>query len=74
MGRKRNRPHNPSGHHRRSRFLGGDNSEENISIVTDVKHRAWHILFSGERTIDSIADELNDVWIDPRYKLVVERR
>ncbi len=58
-------------HHKRSRSQGGNNDLNNISHVSEVRHRAWHTLFSGDRSIESIVEELNRVWIDGRYKLVI---
>jgi len=60
-------------HHRLPRSLQGDNSRENISIVSIVKHRAYHALFSNGTPYD-IANILNKLWIPKDYELVVRRR
>ncbi|MBI1998913.1 MAG: HNH endonuclease [Parcubacteria group bacterium] len=56
-------------HHRRPKSTGGTNSFENISMVTDKEHRAYHILFRdmGPQTIARI---LSKKWIDPEWCLV----
>lgn len=60
-------------HHRKCKINQGNNSVENISIVPVHKHRAFHILF-GTACTHEIARILTEIWIDPRFKLVVERR
>lgn len=61
---------NYSRHHRKPVALGGKTNDRNISIITEVEHRAWHSLFScyDPHTIASI---INDVFLDPDYKFVV---
>lgn len=61
-------------HHRRSKALGGGDDEKNISIVSERRHRAWHILFHGEKEIQEIVRELNEVWIDPDFKLIIIKK
>ena len=58
-------------HHRRCKSNGGRNQPENLVYVDQLKHRAWHILF-GNMKIDQIAYVLNNTWIDPRFKLIVQ--
>jgi len=60
-------------HHRKPKAQKG-RAKDGISEVSDAKHRAWHTLFSGERSTRSIVKELNDVWIDPEYILTVRKR
>jgi hypothetical protein len=60
-------------HHRKPVALGGLTTKENISHVTHKRHNAWHTLF-GAMTIEEIVEQLNDVWIDPEYKVKLERR
>lgn len=60
-------------HHRRSRFLNGGDEADNISYVSDKKHKAFHILWSGEKTVHQIAFELNTLWIDPHFRFDVVR-
>ena len=67
MGKKKSR------HHRRSKFHGGTDDPSNISWVSDKRHKAFHILWSGEKTVDQIALELSKVWIDPHFELKVVR-
>ena len=41
-----------------------------ISEVTSKHKTAWSTLFKG-MTLEQTIEELNTVWIDPRYKLVL---
>jgi hypothetical protein len=68
MGKKR-----PTGHHRRCRSNGGTDARSNISVVTDVQHKAFHTLF-GNATTEVIAEILNETWIDPSWELIARRR
>ena len=63
-----------SEHHRLPRVQGGTRKSPtgNIVKVDARRHEAWHTLFSSYMTTYQIAKELNDLWIDPRYRLVVE--
>lgn len=61
-------------HHRKPQAQGGGDEDSNISFVRENKHRAWHLLFSGDMTPEDIAREINEVWLDPDFKLVVVRR
>jgi hypothetical protein len=56
-------------HHRLPKSVGGTNHPDNISIVTQSKHRAYHVLFDN-RPPEEIADILNAIWIDKRKKLI----
>jgi hypothetical protein len=60
-------------HHRHPRSLGGDDSDRNLSVVTQHLHRAYHLLFSNGTPYD-IASILNAVWISPNYELIARRR
>lgn len=62
-----------SWHHRKPRSLGGTRQKGNMSKVSSSKHEAWHTLFQNY-TPEKIAQIINDVWLDPDFKLVVERR
>lgn len=68
MGRKKTR------HHRKPKHQGGTDDRENIKYVTDKKHKAWHVLFSGTMKVPQIAHQLNNTWIDPDYVLIPFRR
>ena len=61
-----------SRHHRQPRSKGGGNQDENISVVDSTQHQAWHILFSNLHP-NTIADIINQKWIDPKYRFVCER-
>lgn len=61
-----------SKHHRRARAHGGGNGQ-NISVVCQHLHQAYHRLF-GPGDVHHIAKVLNETWIDERYVLVVQER
>jgi len=60
-------------HHRKMRSHGGSNHPSNISLVKPKRHAAFHLLFANWG-IRRIVDELNNVWLDPEFQLVVKRR
>lgn len=45
----------------------------NLKRVNKVRHAHFHALFTN-RSVESIVDELNEVWLDPRVKLVITIR
>lgn len=64
-------------HHRLPKSLGGKRNRDNLVKAPRNKHQAFHFLFSIDgraMTSDEIANELNNVWCDPRVKFVVMRR
>jgi len=63
-------------HHRLPQRQGGTDTfpEGNLVRVKQERHRHWSALFSGDRTLESIVDEINGVWIDPRYILKIQKR
>lgn len=67
-------------HHRRPKSRGGGSENSNISLVPRYKHVAFHQLFNTESpeeialTLQKILDTLNEVWIDPAYKLIAVKR
>jgi hypothetical protein len=60
---------NPTVHHRKCKSNGGTSERANLSVVPDVKHTAWHILFTN-RDPESIARYINAVWLDPEFELI----
>jgi len=60
-------------HHRKQRCFGGGDGPANTSEVPCRKHVAWHILFD-KKTPEEIVKEINEIWIDPQYKFVLESR
>jgi hypothetical protein len=62
-------------HHRLPQSKGGTDyyPEGNLVRVNKVKHAHWHALFAN-RDLEDIVDELNNLWIDPRFKLTIEQR
>lgn len=57
-------------HHRRPRSIGGDSRPSNLSWVKRKKHCAWPTLFQS-MTAQQIVTEINELWLDPRYKMVL---
>jgi hypothetical protein len=55
-------------HHRLPKSRNGANDPPNVVKVPQSKHEAWHILFSN-MTAQEVLEQMNDWWIDPRYKL-----
>lgn len=43
-----------SKHHKIARSLRGTHHESNIIILTEVQHRAWHILYKNELPIETL--------------------
>lgn len=64
-------------HHRQARSNGGTrksrSGRDNFSVVPANHHEAWHLLF-GNREVWEIADIINEVWLDPDFRLVVEEK
>lgn len=60
-------------HHRKPKSMQGGNNRENISIVPENKHAAYHLLFNEGR-VDYIVKVLNNTWIDPEYELFFRRK
>lgn len=63
-------------HHRKGRcytggipFDGNINGVPNVVMVDYKKHCAFHTLFTDSHPI-SIANELNETWINPEYLMV----
>lgn len=56
-------------HHRLPRSRGGTNTPENISLVPQNLHRAYHTLF-GNMMPDTIAKLLTDTWIAKSHYLI----
>jgi hypothetical protein len=54
-------------HHRKPKAQRGKNTKENMVEVPIIKHRYWTLLFDGTRTVHSICDEINHVWLDPAF-------
>lgn len=65
--------HGRSRHHRKPRSMGGSGKASNISNVRIEDHQAYHRLF-GPGSPWVVAQILNDIWIDPAYELVVQKR
>ena len=58
-----------STHHRKPRSQGGKSNAENLSELPRSRHAAWHNLFQNW-TPDRIAEEINDRYLDPDFKMV----
>jgi len=57
-------------HHRLARSRGGKTNKFNCVRVNEKRHYAWHVMF-GNMTGEEIAREINNLWIDPRFKVVL---
>ena len=60
-----------SRHHRLPRSRSGSSEDSNISVVKQDDHNHFHALFSNY-SVHTIAAILNEKWIDPKYRLIVE--
>jgi hypothetical protein len=60
-------------HHRKPKSLGGKDSQKNISRLPTIKHLAWHVLFENWPP-ERIVEEINNVYLDPAFRFVLERR
>ena len=60
-------------HHKKPISLGGTNHPDNLVRVKRSLHSHWHSLFHT-MSPEEIAKEINRTWLDPEFKLVVERR
>ena len=69
--------HKLTQHHRLPRSRGGDgvtpSGRDNISIVKESEHRAYHHLFENG-TPDEVAKILTDRWIDPDWEIIARPR
>lgn len=59
-------------HHRRMRSHGGDDSKENISLVTYLQHKCFHYLF-GNGTPEQIVEKLNRYWLPKNCPAYIKR-
>lgn len=66
-------PKQMSRYHRKTKSRNGTDANYNISIVPKTWHEAYHTLF-GDFTPQEVARLLNEVWIDPGWKMVVVSR
>jgi hypothetical protein len=60
-------------HHRKPKSLGGIREPRNTSLIPPKKHQAWHLLFSNYAP-ERIVEEINRLYLDPDYRLIVVRR
>lgn len=68
--------HALSRHHRRPLSRQGGSSwhgQPNISYVHKDVHALWHAMF-GNMTAEEIAEELAEIWLEPGYRVIIERR
>ncbi len=67
-------------HHRRPRSKKGSDGESNVSQVERYRHIAFHYLFKTDDpeqialTLNQILETMNEVWIDPAYKLIAVKK
>ena len=60
-------------HHRLPKSIGGSDHAFNISMVPADLHVAWHTLFVNYDA-QTIANIINNVWLDPKVKFVLKKR
>jgi hypothetical protein len=53
---------------------GGTYIRSNISYVPKNLHDLWSALFPGTMTARQIIREINNIWIDPDYRIVLFRK
>ena len=70
MGKRSNRRHKLTRHHRLPKSMGGSNSPNNIAFISNERHSAWHFLFAN-LPAESICYLINKFYIDPAYKVVL---
>lgn len=66
--------HEPTGynvHHRLPASRGGGSFKENLSRVSIKCHNAFNLLFGSNPTAHEVAYVLSNVWIDPRFRIIV---
>ena len=61
-----------SRHHRLPKSLGGGESDRNISIVEDRKHRGWHLAFDTKSPCE-LARDIMQKWIPHNFTMTAER-
>jgi len=59
-------------HHRLPKSRGGTYDEQNLSTVPRHLHDAYNALFGSNPTAHEVARVLSEVWIDPKYRIIVE--
>lgn len=57
-------------HHRNPKCLSGNGESQNISYLDRKRHWAWTLLFD-KLSPYMIAERINAVFLDPRYKFIV---
>jgi len=62
-------------HHRLPRSRGGTDfyPKDNLIRVNKYRHANWHRLWA-DMSLEEIVEEMNRLWIDPRYELKIERK
>jgi hypothetical protein len=60
-------------HHRKPTSIGGEDIEQNISVIPKHMHEHWHGLFSNLEA-PTICALLNEKYIDPEYIFICEKR
>lgn len=61
-------------HHRLPSSRGGTNESTNLSRVPIHLHNIYNELFGSNPTAHEVAKILSDVWIDPKYEIIVRLR
>lgn len=63
----------PTRHHRKLKCHGGGDEPDNISILPDKIHTAWHVVM-GSRTPEQIAQIINKWFIPKDWELIAKKR
>jgi hypothetical protein len=61
-----------SRHHRQPQSRKGSNAPDNISVVLQTQHNAWHTLFSN-LSPETICALMNEKWLPTNYRFTCER-
>lgn len=69
--KKCNKPTGYNVHHRLPKSRGGSGNSSNLSTVPIRLHNIYNELFGSNPTAHEVAQILTDVWIDPRYEIIV---
>lgn len=59
-------------HHRLPRSRGGVSDDDNLSVVPVILHEAYNLLFGSNPTAEEVVKVLSDIWIDPKYEIVLK--
>ena len=75
MGKRESRRRKMTKHHRMPQSHGGTDTypKDNVSMLRNDRHQAWHNLFSNF-SAERICWLINNYYLDPRYEFQLVRR